>query len=240
MQPYPSQPTGPALPGRALILLGLFGGLLTALALVAPLVIGGHPVARWGGILGQVLIVLAAVGLQQRSSSPLWMLCAIGLGLTFLVNFLFAAEVSVVMGLLGNLGSILAALVWGLVGLALLVRRNDGHPGLGVAAGIVTLLRAFNLLLLAVLPFVGLFGLDPGSGYRGVQVLGAISAGLIGLFCASAMSKPAPRPAPLWTPPPGYGQPPYGQPPHGQPPYGQPPYGQPPPGAAPPPPGGYR
>jgi hypothetical protein len=241
MQPYPSQPTGPALPGRGLILLGLFGGGVLALAAVAPLVLPGA-VPLGLSALGEILIVVAAFGLQQRSGSPLWLLAGLLMGLNFLISLSGIGRITIGIGFLGGISWIVSALAWGLFGLALLVRRNDGHPGVGAGAGIVALVRAACAFFLAILPFFGFLGLDAMLGLTWTWRIAAFfSSALVALFCATAISKPAARPAPPWQPPPGYGQPPapYGQPPQG---YGQPPapYGQQPPPGGWPPPGGNR
>jgi hypothetical protein len=233
MQPYPSQPTGPALPGRGLILLGLFGGGVLAFAALAPIVAPGL-VSLGLTALGEVLLVLALFGLQQRAGGALWLLSGLLMGLNGLLTLSGIGRMTIGFGLLGGFTWLVSAAAWGLLGLALLVRRHDGHPGLGAGAGLVTLVRAACAFFLFVVPFFGFF--DPTGILWTWRAAAFFNSALVALFCATAMSKPAAPRAPAWQPPPYGPQPPYGQPPGAQPP----PYGQPPPGGWQPPPGGYR
>jgi hypothetical protein len=193
MSPYPPAPVAPP-PGGALIGLGVAGAALQVLACGAGFIAPGAPMARLH-TLAEVFLVLGAFGLLSRRGGGAWLLAALALALDVIAGLATLALSSPLLG--GVLGRGLLVDLFGLVdvgafaalGAVLLVRRADGHPGVGLAAGIAVLVRACVSLLGAVPGVVELLAATP-LGYGAAWRIVAGAAGvLLAIFFATALGR---------------------------------------------------
>jgi hypothetical protein len=194
--PAPGQPG----PNKGLLVTGAVGAGLCALVSIAgylPVPADLRPLVA----LGYALLVVGAVGLLKRS--PLWMIGVLAWAGMFLLNGVRMAGLFENFGMaFVSLTGLASAVLWGAVGLTVLLRRADGNAGLGVVTGILLLLRAAVSFLIAVMGLVGGIG-----GLTGVfQISGGLTllvdAALTGFFLTTLSARPpAPGGAPVAAPP---------------------------------------
>jgi len=212
--PYPPQypaPGGPAgaTPAKGLLIAGVVGAGLCALVALLHYV----PLSfdrQWLVFLGHALLTVGAVGLLKRSGSGLWLLALLATGAMSLLDLLGFTGVLRSLGMTFlSLSGLAYAVLYGALGLALLLRRRDGNPAVGAAAGGLLLLRALVSFLTSVMGLVGFFGEVASGLYQtGSGVLLLVYGALLG-FMITALSPPAPAggpPAPVagpagWRPP---------------------------------------
>jgi hypothetical protein len=182
-----------AAPGGGLIGVGIAGAALQTLA------VGVTFLSPGGAALGlhataDLLLLLGALGLLRRRQSMLWLLCAIGFGVSlFLSGVLRAlsafgpgAGVSLLYSLLG----LADGAIYALLGLTLLIRCHDGHPGLGIAAGVLAFARAGASAALAAMPLLSFLGPDlMRSTMYGWRLSAAALGVLLAVFFGTALGR---------------------------------------------------
>jgi len=142
-----AKPSGDRPAGLAafLIILGL-GVVSMSLAQGFVLPLFGWPTARavapWLGVLDSALSACALMGLYLWTRSRLWLAVALALAAVAVIGVVFWADRGTSASSLDWLAYTRIAVMQGvfvLMGVALLVRRTDGPPGISVAAGITIL-----------------------------------------------------------------------------------------------------